>query len=206
MPHRLHDMTVLLGHCLEAVCLGLALGWNSVAYFASVIPDGDWSKISGPHGVAFVAVVAVVILWLNKVSSDRSRARELKLAEERAEERREEDERKKEQRHIESRTDMHAFTADLKSLTAESIKAQLLTNHSLLANTTKVELLVSSVDRMNALLAVSPCLVTHQLRMAAMTHSTPIKPAESDEHQPATTHESIDVHYEAHQSPNNPKQ
>lgn len=182
MPHRLYDLTLFMSHCLEAAFLGLALGWNSTAYFLSIISDSDWSRMTGPHGVAFLAVAAVVVLWLNKMASDKSKAKELKEAEARSEARREEDEANKEKRHLESRTDMHRFAEDLKGLTADSIKAQLLTNASLSANNLKVAELVLSVDRMTSLLAVSPCLVSHQLRVAALSHPTPIKPEEPKHH------------------------
>lgn len=131
MPHRLHDMTSFLVHAIEAVILGIALGWNWFCYQAAIISDEDWSKITGPHGVAFIAVCAVVVLWFNKLTGEKSRSKELAAQMEREDERREAEERNKEKRHEENLAASREYAEGMKALAVESMKTTIVVNHTL---------------------------------------------------------------------------
>lgn len=126
----------------EAVFLGAAFGWNTFWFHAALISDADWSKITGPHGVAFIAVCAVIVLWSNKMLSDRNRAKELaahdrtrakELAEHdiKEDKRREQEEINKEKRHAESLAAAQKYAESVQALSVESMKVTMKVEHTL---------------------------------------------------------------------------
>jgi uncharacterized membrane protein YcjF (UPF0283 family) len=131
MPHRLIDLPPVLMHTLEAVILGLALGWNGAAYLIALISESDWQRLTGPHGVAFIAVVAVVVLWLNKLSSDKARAKELATIEKKEDARRMAEEAARELRHAESLKASGEYAHSMKALAVESMKVSMRVDHTL---------------------------------------------------------------------------
>ena len=94
-------------------------------------PDEDWIKITGPHGVAFIAVCAVVVLWFNKLTGEKSRSKELAAQMEREDERREAEERNKEKRHEENLAASREYAEGMKALAVESMKTTIVVNHTL---------------------------------------------------------------------------
>lgn len=131
MPHRLLDLPPVLLHTLEAIVLGLALGWNGAMYLIALISESDWQRITGPHGVAFIAVIAVVVLWLNKLSSDKARVKERAIIEEKEDARRLAEEAARELRHAESLKASREYAFQMQSLAVESMKVTMKVDHTL---------------------------------------------------------------------------
>lgn len=131
MPHRLLDLPPFFVHALEALGLGFAFGWSLMAYYCSIISNEDWDRILGPNGVAVVAVGAVGILWFNKVSSDKERAKALKEQEAKEDARRQEEEINKEKRHAETLAASHEYAYQMKALAVESMKVTMKVDHTL---------------------------------------------------------------------------
>ena len=90
MPHRIPLVTQTLGFIFEAIALGFLTVWQGLSAIASLISNEDWDRITGPHGVAFVACAACLVLWLNAVNRDRKEDKR-RIAEDAAKERRHED-------------------------------------------------------------------------------------------------------------------
>jgi hypothetical protein len=95
---------------------GLFFAMIGIYQFASItstaIAEQDWQKIFGPNGVAFIAVCATVVLWLNGLKREKNE-----------EKRRDREELSREKRHLEM-TALHQGNANkLMELTAESIKS-----------------------------------------------------------------------------------
>jgi hypothetical protein len=59
---------------------GILAVYNGVGYAFGIITEADWDRITGPHGVAFISVIAVIILWtnglLNRKAEDKRRTQE----------------------------------------------------------------------------------------------------------------------------------
>jgi heme exporter protein D len=90
----------------------------------------------GPHGVAVVAILAVVALWVSGIKEKSAMKKDIEAREAREEARRAKEEESREKRHAES---IHLQTANsdkLLTITAENIKAQAL-----------VTAAISSMDR-----------------------------------------------------------
>jgi len=119
MPHRLLDMPPI-NHFIEAAILGLALGWNAFSFHLASISDEDWSKITGPNGVAFVAVMAVVVLWITRIGDAKKE-----------DQRRAKEEESREKRHAELVATNRENAESLKALTVESMKIGIKVEHSL---------------------------------------------------------------------------
>jgi hypothetical protein len=88
---------------------GIALSGLS---FLAIISETDWSRITGPHGVAFVAIAAVIVLWASGIRKDK-----------REDERRTKEENAREGRHSESIAIQKDNAEKLVALTVENIKA-----------------------------------------------------------------------------------
>lgn len=131
MPQRLLDLPPMFIHTIEAVLLGALLGWNGFWYHASLISDADWNKLTGPHGVAFLAVCAVIVLWANKVLTDRHRAKDLAIQDQKEDIRREIEERNKEKRHAESLAASRDYADSIKALAVESMKVSMRVDQTL---------------------------------------------------------------------------
>lgn len=125
MPHRDPNIQAFFSHVVEGSVLGFLAIWQGLSAYAATISEQDWSKIFGPNGVAFVSVIAVVVLWSallmfihrSKKSEEQRRKEELEM-------RAKEDE-SRERRHKEIMEMQTKNAEDLKSLTAESIKANM---------------------------------------------------------------------------------
>lgn len=131
MPLRLLVIPQFLCNAVEAVILGAALGWNTFWLHASLISDDDWAKITGPHGVAFIAVVAVIVLWINKIGADKTRASELAEHDRKEDVRREQEEIAKEKRHQENLKSTKAYAEEMQKLAVESMKVTMKVEHTL---------------------------------------------------------------------------
>lgn len=116
---------------IEAIILGLALGYNGAKYMADLISEGDWGKMTGPHGGMFLLAIAVAALWFNKISSDKSRAKELAILEEKEDARRLAEEAARELRHAESLKASGDYAHSMKALAVESMKVTMMVNNSL---------------------------------------------------------------------------
>ena len=81
--------------------------------FFAIISETDWQRITGPHGVAFVAIAAVIVLWVSGMRKDK-----------REDERRVKEEQNREKRHSESLLMQGENAKRLMELTVEGIKAQ----------------------------------------------------------------------------------
>jgi hypothetical protein len=98
--------------------------WQGAESVYLGIVESDWSKLTGPHGVAFAAVIAVIVLWgalLGYIS--KSRKEELAA--------RAKDDAAGERRHIEMRDTQAAHAERLIQLTAQSITANINGTHAL---------------------------------------------------------------------------
>jgi hypothetical protein len=69
---------------LQGCLWGILAIYNGASALIAVISEADWNRITGPHGVAFIAVVAVVVLWANGIATrkaeDKRRAEEIASA------------------------------------------------------------------------------------------------------------------------------
>lgn len=63
MPHRLQLVTNLFAHTIECAILSLLALTQGVLAVAEAITAEDWQRVTGPHGVAFVACVSTLVLW-----------------------------------------------------------------------------------------------------------------------------------------------
>ena len=123
MPHRHPELHSFFTHAAEGTLLGLLAVWQGAEAIAAAISEQDWQKAFGPNGVAFVSVVAVVVLWGALLAFiHRTKKDEEKRRAEEIEARNREDEAR-ERRHKEIMDLQNKNWTDLKELTAESIKA-----------------------------------------------------------------------------------
>lgn len=160
MPHRLLDTS--WGTFLESILFGALLGYELVKNTAIAFTEQDWSRFMGPQGFTVGLLLAVIVLWGNGMVAERNRQRRADKTEE-----------KNDERHAENRADIKALTESLTSLSAEALKAQIKSAVSQIENTKVVEGLSEEVHQMNSLLAVSPCLVAHQLRTQVSKQTPP---------------------------------
>jgi hypothetical protein len=69
---------------IQGILWGVLALYNGAAAFVAVISEADWNRITGPHGVAFLSIIAVVVLWGNGIASrkaeDKRRAEEIASA------------------------------------------------------------------------------------------------------------------------------
>lgn len=113
MPHRIPFVTNALATVAEGavlIYLSVANGWH---YVASIFSDEDWNRITGPHGVAFISLAAVVVLWGNGIRRERNEER-----------RREIEEAKREKRHAELVNLQKENAEKLTDLTVQAIITQ----------------------------------------------------------------------------------
>lgn len=118
-------------HAIEAILLGLAVGYHGARYLGTLISEGDWQKMTGPHGGMFLLAIAVVALWLNKVSGDKARAKAIAIQDEKEDKRRLEEEANKEKRHAETLAASHEYAYQMKALAVESMKVTMKVDHTL---------------------------------------------------------------------------
>lgn len=128
---------------LEGFLLALIACYKGGIIVGLIISDTDWSKITGPHGVAFLAVIAVIVLWGNGLRRERNE-----------ELRRSNEEIRREKRHAETIAMQRENSDKLIALTAKSIKAQ--------AHVT------ASIDHLARELNSRPCAINQMRRDAIM--------------------------------------
>jgi FtsZ-interacting cell division protein ZipA len=123
MPHRIIPPTWFL-HAVEGISL-------SALSFIAFISEQDWSRMLGPHGVAVVAILAVVALWVSGIKEKSAMKKDIEAREAREEARRTKEEESREKRHNESIQLQTTNSDKLVALTVENIKAQALTTAAL---------------------------------------------------------------------------
>lgn len=153
MPHRLLELQSSFLTITEGVLLGILTAYQFGKTLVLAFTDQDWSRFMGPQGFTVGLLLAVVVLWGNGVVSERNRQT-----------RADRTEQKNDERHAENRQDIKALTESLTALSAEAIRAQVKSAIVQIENTQCVKDLSEKVAEMNSLLAVSPCLVAHQIR------------------------------------------
>ena len=124
--------------------------WQGIEAVVATISDSDYSKMTGPHGVAFVSVIAVIVLWgalLAYIS--RTNKREEARRKEELEARKIEDEAR-ERRHVELMTTQGHNAQKLIDLTAQSIAANMNGTHA-------IQMLSHDIQTMTNDLKVRPC-------------------------------------------------
>ena len=63
MPHRLLPIHAALSHLLEGAILAVLTGSQMGLAMLDAITSQDWERLTGPHGVAFVACLSTMVLW-----------------------------------------------------------------------------------------------------------------------------------------------
>jgi len=129
MPPRLTDIAI---HAAEGIALGLLALYNGTRYVAGLISDEDWQKITGPHGVAFLAVTACIVLWLNGLRREKIE-----------EKRRSREEAAREARHAENIAVQREAKDEVKALVVECVKSNAM-----------VTAAITSIDKNNQRLTV----------------------------------------------------
>ena len=68
MPHRLLTLQAALSHLIEGAILAVLTGSQFGLALVDAITTQDWERLTGPHGVAFVACMATLVLWATLVA------------------------------------------------------------------------------------------------------------------------------------------
>ena len=131
MPYRLEPLYHTVMQCFEGIILLSLLAWNYFCYLSSIIPEEDIKHLTGPYGVAFAAVVAVIVLWSNKIISDSAAKKEALRREQKEDRIRDEQEKAREARHKELVDTNKEYAEKLNSLVAESLTVHRETKKSL---------------------------------------------------------------------------
>lgn len=120
MPYRLSNVfSSPVAAVIDFSMLAVLAVWQGIATLIS--PD-DWSKITGPHGLVFVLIIGLTVVWTKSVRDDSAR------------ERRHRESIKTQEEHFNSLLVLNAKTADdLKILTVASTKAQLNATSAIIA-------------------------------------------------------------------------
>ena len=63
MPHRIHFVTTCFSHMVEGSVLAFLTGTQGMFALLDALSAEDWGRITGPHGVAFVACFSTLVLW-----------------------------------------------------------------------------------------------------------------------------------------------
>jgi len=113
MPHRAIAYNFAC-HLFEFLGLGFLLAWQGFSAGLALISDADWAKITGPHGLVFVLIIGLCVVWAKSCRDDVSR------------ERRHKETLAAQEEHFAALLELNSKTAeDLKDLTIQSIKAQM---------------------------------------------------------------------------------
>ena len=163
MPHRLALTT---GESLLAgIFYCAALIQQGLAALLDFFSEKDWDRLLGPHGVAVVCLIALVVQWNTGRVAERNRDRRANV-----------DRQATEDRHKETVALMASNADKLAALNVESIKAIMLMKHS-------SDTLVHATERLHSTLESSPCLVEGRARLAQM----PFPPAPQPAHPELST-------------------
>jgi len=114
MPHRAFAHNVAC-HLFEVIGLAFLLAWQGFSAGLAIISDADWAKITGPHGLVFVLIIGLCVVWAKSCRDDVAR------------ERRHKETLVAQEEHFAALLSLNSKTAqDLKDLTIQSIKAQMM--------------------------------------------------------------------------------
>ena len=137
-----------ISHIVEGLCLGALAVWQGGAATITALTESDWSKLTGPHGVAFAAVIAVIVLWAALLAYiSKSRKEELAA-------RKVEDEAR-ERRHTELVTTQKAHAEKLIELTSQSITANINGTHAVGTLSKSIEAMAEQVKKCPGQIAAS---------------------------------------------------
>ena len=98
---------------IQGFLWGFLALYNGTLYVVGIISDADWARMTGPHGVAFIAVAAVIVLWANGLRKERAEDR-----------RREREEKAREERNAQLIAALDKATETNHQLTIDAIKQQ----------------------------------------------------------------------------------
>ena len=145
-----HSTFPNLSFVLEGITLAGLAAWQGGQAVAVAISEQDWQKAFGPNGVAFVAVIAVVVLWGALLTFIHRSKKDSELRRKEELEARANEDAARERRHKEIMDLQNKNGSDLKDLTAESIKANM-------RGTFAVETLAKNLQALTCDLADRPC-------------------------------------------------
>jgi hypothetical protein len=166
MPHRLDAFTLTLSQICELALLGVLAVWQGGAALGTAIAKEDWKEITGPNGVAYISVLACIVLWWTFVSNQKQTRKDNLEREIKEDARIKAEDEAKERRHTEQLAASKAAADDVKALTVEAIKAQLIAAAEIKTHAANTQMLSMNVHELLQVVKKSPCLATHQLRDA----------------------------------------
>lgn len=120
MPYKLSSFFLHpLAAIIDVTTLGFLAAWQGMA---TLISNDDWSKITGPHGLVFVLIIGLIVVWTKSVRDDAAR------------ERRHRETIKTQQEHFNALLELNEKTADdLKILTVAATKAQMSATNAIIS-------------------------------------------------------------------------
>lgn len=145
MPYRTAAANVVIT-ILEGILFGSLALYHGVI---SIFSDADWEKVTGPHGVAFISLLAVVVLWNQGRIRERNENR-----------RRREEMVAREMQHDQTISLQKENAERLCALTAENIKAAGMTAAELGKMLKASESLSHEVRGLAEAVAKNPCHAT----------------------------------------------
>jgi hypothetical protein len=117
---------------LDFAALSTITVWQGVA---TILSADDWSRITGPHGLVFVLLIGLIVMWMKSVRDDASK------------ERRHKESISAQEVHFKALLDLNAANAnDLKILSIASTKAQLSATASIIALDNNIIELANHLD------------------------------------------------------------
>ena len=120
MPYRIALVNSLVAHLLEGAVLGTLAVWQGISAGLAIIDAASWDRITGEHGLEFCLLVALIVVWGKSIRDDASR------------ERRHNEMLAAQDDHFAALLKLNTKTADdLKDLTVEGIRAQMVTAQGL---------------------------------------------------------------------------
>lgn len=120
MPQRLYaSIFHSFGAITDIFMLGFLAVWQGMA---TLISSDDWNRITGPHGLVFVLIIGLIVVWTKSVRDDAAR------------ERRHRETIKTQETHFNALLSLNKTTADdLKALTVAATKAQMSSTNAIIA-------------------------------------------------------------------------
>jgi hypothetical protein len=120
MPHRLISFIApAFTSTLDIFTLGALALWQGLAAFISA---DDWNRITGPHGLVFVLIIGLIVVWTKSVRDDAAR------------ERRHRETIAAQESHFAALIKMNDDNAtDLKALTVAATKAQMTATNAIIS-------------------------------------------------------------------------
>lgn len=120
MPHRLISyIAPAFTSTLDIVTLGTLALWQGLS---TLISSDDWNRITGPHGLVFVLLIGLIVVWTKSVRDDAAR------------ERRHRETIAAQEKHFATLIKMNGENAnDLKALTVASTKAQMTATNAVIS-------------------------------------------------------------------------